>query len=162
MTDASPGFTIVRTFDAPPEEIWAAWTEPDRAAQWWHPRATSTPRESVAIDVRVGGRYTYTMVDDATGQRVVTRGIFREVVPFERLVFTWGEPDGTFSWGEVDGVPVATPVVTVTLEPVGDGTRMTFDLRGVAGTPGDGSFHDGWAEVLDALGEYLGSNRTGR
>ncbi|MFV2196820.1 SRPBCC family protein [Nocardiopsis sp. LOL_012] len=147
MIDTSKGLILVRTFDATPEEVWKAWTDPGSAAQWWHPRGTSTPRETVEMDTRVGGRYTYTMVNDATGEKVVTGGVYRELVPFERLAFTWGHPDGD---------PDDTPVVTVTLEPVSEGTRMTFDLRGVEGFEGDGSFHDGWAEVLDSLGGFVG------
>ena len=152
MTDAPKGFTLVRTFEAAPEDIWEAWTDPDAAAEWWHTLRASTPREEVEIDARVGGRYTYTMVNDASGDRVVTGGVYREVVPFKRLVFTWGDPDGD---------PDDTPVVTVTLEPEGELTRMTFDLRGVEGTKGDGSFYDGWHEVLDSLGEYLGEPQVG-
>ena len=153
MIDMTKGFTIVRMVDASVEDVWRAWTDPDVAAQWWHPRGTSTPRESVEIDARVNGRYTYTMVNDETGERVVTGGRYREVVPVERLVFTWGDPDGD---------PDDTPVVTVTLEPDGDRTRMTFDLRGVDGSKGDGFFYDGWEEALDSLDDYLGRARTGR
>ncbi|HAM26700.1 MAG TPA: SRPBCC domain-containing protein [Microbacteriaceae bacterium] len=153
MIDTSRGFTLVRTFEATPEQIWKAWTDPDSAAQWWHPRGTSTPREAVEIDARVGGRYTYTMVNDATGDRVVTGGVYREVEPFERLVFTWGHPNGD---------PDDTPVITITLEPVHEGTRMTFDLRGVDGTKGDGYFYDGWQEVLVSLGDHLGQSQIAR
>ena len=152
MIDASKGFTLVRTFDATPEEIWEAWTDPDSLAEWFS-RWTTTPRDTVTIDARVGGRYTYTMVNDATGDEFPTGGVYREVVPFERLVFTWGQPDGD---------PDETPVVTITLEPVGERTRMTFDLRGVDGTKGDGFFYDGWEKALDALGEHLGSSRVAR
>ncbi len=148
MIDTTKGFTLVRTFEATPEEVWNAWTDPDEAAQWWHPRETSTPRESVEIDARVGGRYRYTMVNDHTGDSVVTGGVYREVEPFERLVFTWGYPDGD---------PDDSPIVTVTLEPVGEGTRMTFDLRGVEGAAGDSYYYDGWDEALDCLEEYIGS-----
>jgi uncharacterized protein YndB with AHSA1/START domain len=153
MIDASKGFTLVRTFEATPEELWKAWTDPDSAAQWWHPRGASTPRETVEIEARVGGRYTYTMVNDATSDEVLTGGVYREVVPFERLVFTWGDPNGD---------PDDTPVITITLEPVGERTRMTFDLRGVDGTKGDESFYDGWQEALDSLGEHLEQSQTGR
>lgn len=153
MIEATKGFTLVRTFEATPEEIWQAWTDPDLAAQWWHPRGMSTPREEVEIDARVGGRYTYTMVNDASDDRVVTGGVYRDVVPFERLVLTWGNSDGH---------PDDQPVITITLEPVGERTRMTFDLRGVDGTKGDGYFYDGWEHVLDSLEEHMGSSRTGR
>lgn len=153
MIDASKGFTLVRTFAATPEEVWEAWTDADSAAQWWRPRGTSTPRETVEIDARVGGRYTYTMVNDATGIKVVTAGTYREVVPFERLVFTWGNPSDDSG---------DTPVITVTLEPAGEGTLMTFDLRGVDGAKGDGSFYDGWDEVLDSLGKHLEHSQAAR
>lgn len=109
MIDSTKGFTIVRTLQATPEEVWHAWTDPDQAAQWWHPGGTTTPRESVEMDVRVGGSYTYTMVNDESGEKVVTGGVYREIEPFTRLAFTWGEPGG-----DVD----ETPLVTITLEPV--------------------------------------------
>ncbi|WP_104083721.1 hypothetical protein [Cryobacterium sp. Y11] len=51
---------------------------------------------------------------------------------------------------------------TITLKPVADGTRMTFDLRGVAGVEGDGLFYDGWQDVLDSRGQYLGQSQTAR
>ena len=150
MIDASKGFTLIRTFEATPEEIWEAWTDPDSAAQWWHPRGMTTPRESVDIDARIGGTYTYTMVNDATGEKVITGGVYLEVAPYERLVFTWGVPGGD---------PDDTPIVAITLEPAVDGTRMTFDLRGVDGTKGDGFFYDAWLEALDCLEDYLVGER---
>lgn len=151
MIDSTKGFTIVRTLQANPEEVWQAWTEPDQAAQWWHPGGTTTPRDSVGMDVQLGGSYTYAMVNDETGERVVTGGVYREVAPFERLAFTWGEPDGD---------PDETPLVTVSLEPVDEGTRMTFELRGVDGSKGDGFFYDGWDEVLTSLGDHMGTAPT--
>ncbi len=146
MIDMTLGFTLVRDFDATPEELWAAWTDPDEAAVWWHPAGLRTPRETVTIDARVGGRYAYTMVDDATGARYPTGGVYREVVENVRLVFTWGSPDDD---------PDDAPLVTVTLEPLGRLTRQTFDLRGADGARGDGWIHDGWESALDELGAHM-------
>lgn len=146
VIDTSKGFTIVRTFTATPEEVWRAWTDADAIAQWWHPRGAHTPRESVEVDLRIGGRYVYSMVNNDTGDSVVSGGVYREIEPFTRLVFTWGYPDG-----DQDDQPIAT----VELEAVPEGTRQTFDLRGVEGAPGDGYFYDGWVGVLDVLGDYL-------
>lgn len=146
MTDMSQGFTIVRLLDATPEEVWRAWTDPGAVAQWWHPAGASTPRDSVEIDARVGGRYRYSMVNDDDGTTVVTGGTYLDVTPYTRLSFTWGEPDAD---------PEDTPVVTLTLEPEGDGTRLTFELRGVEGHPGDGFFHDGWTSTLDSLAAHV-------
>jgi uncharacterized protein YndB with AHSA1/START domain len=162
MIDATKGFTLVRTVAATPEQIWKAWTDEDSAAEWWHPRDMKTPRDSVKIDAREAGHYTYTMVFPNTGEAFVTGGVYLEVVPFERLVFTWGAPD-------VD--PKDAPVVTVTLEPVGGATgegvegtvdavtggttQMTFDLRGVDAEESDANYYEGWQQALDQLEEYL-------
>jgi len=145
-TDMSQGFTIIRNLDAAPEQVWHAWTDPDAMSAWWHPYNTSTPREEVEADVRVGGHYQYTMVNDENGQRVVSGGVYKEVSPFERLVFTWGEPGSD---------PDDTPIVTLSLAPQDNGMQMTFELRGVPGQPGDEYFYDGWDEALNVLEEYL-------
>lgn len=146
MTDETKGFTLARTFAATPEEVWSAWTNPDEAAQWFHPEKASTPRESAEMDVRVGGRYTYTMVNDADGTRYVTGGVYREVSPYERLIFTWGDPLQD---------PEDAPVVTLEFTPTPEGTHMSFELRGVEGAQGDEYFYDGWDSALNVLGEHL-------
>lgn len=146
MIDTSKGFTITRTFDATPEELWTAWTDADVATHWWHPRGFSTLRDTVDIDARVGGKYAYTMVNDATGEQYPTGGVYREIDPYERLAFTWGEPDSD---------PDDTPLITVTLAPEGDRTAMTFDFRGADGAPGDDDIYDGWAQALDLLPDSL-------
>ena len=147
MIDESRGFTLTRTLDATAQAVWNAWTVPDEAAEWWHPQGVSTPRESVHIDARVGEGYRYTMVDDTTGEEYPTGGVYLEVQPTDRLVFTWGRPDAD---------PDDTPVVTVTVHDLGGLTRLTFDLRGEDGWSGDDSFYDGWDSALDALAEHLG------
>jgi len=146
MVDTARGFTLVRNLDATPEAIFTAWTDADAAAEWWHPRQTTTPRESVQIDARVGGEYRYTMVNDLSGEGVDTGGVYSEVVAPTKLVFTWGVP------GERSD---DTPVVTIAIEPEGELTLMRFDLRGVDGFSGDSSYYDGWEQALDSLTEYL-------
>jgi uncharacterized protein YndB with AHSA1/START domain len=155
---ATKQFTITRVFDAPRDAIWRAWTDPDEAAVWWHPRGLVTPRESVELDVRPGGRYRYTMIAP-DGTEYPTAGVYREVVEPERLVFTWASP------GDPDE---SAPVVTVALEEHGDSgrqTHMTFHVTGWEGYPGDGNVYDGWDSALEVLAEYLDdhlSNGGGR
>ena len=142
-------FTITRVFDAPREMIWRAWTDPDEAAAWWHPRGVVTPRESVELDVRSGGGYRYTMIAP-DGSEYPTVGTYREVVPLERLVFTWGSP------GDPDEI---MPLITIDLAEhgeLGEQTRMTFHIDGIAGAPGDENVYDGWASAFDVLDERLG------
>ncbi|RDU38946.1 SRPBCC domain-containing protein [Neobacillus piezotolerans] len=142
MPTSAPEFTITRTLDARRELVWRAWTEHKELAEW----LPSTPLESISFDFRKGGRYRYTMVNHETGEKFHTGGVFLDVVPFERLVFTWGYPDSP-----IEG----SPVVTLTLTEQGDRTEMTFHLRGFAGHPGDQYVYDGWADALDDLGSHV-------
>lgn len=140
-------FTITRIFDAPRRLLWQAWTEEADAATWWHPRGISIKPGSVAVDARPGGRYAYTMVNDADGSEYPTAGIYREVVEPERLVFTWASP------GDDDAT---APVITVALRELdGDRTEMRFHLRGFPGAPGDQNVYDGWDSAFDLLAEHL-------
>ena len=140
-------FTITRVLDAPREAVWRAWTDPDEAPYWLHPRDITTPRESVDFDVRPGGAYRYTMVS-ADGAEYPTVGTYREVKPFDRLVFTWGSP------GDPDK---DMPVITVELADHGSGaqTHMTFHVDGIAGQAGDNDVYDGWSEAIDLFAERL-------
>jgi uncharacterized protein YndB with AHSA1/START domain len=59
---------ITRIFEAPRELVFAAWTDPAQVALWFGPEQFDTPRDGVAIDLRVGGRYTLTMVERESGR----------------------------------------------------------------------------------------------
>ncbi|MFB7249357.1 SRPBCC domain-containing protein [Microbacterium sp. NPDC056234] len=141
-------FTITRVFAAPRELVWRAWIDPEEVAFWWHPRGVITPRESVEIDARPGGRYRYTMIAP-DGTEYPTAGVYREITPPERLVFTWGSPEDPDD---------SAPVITVDLAEHGDDgdeTRMTFHLQGIDGAPGDENVYDGWDSAFDILEERI-------
>jgi len=145
---ATKQFTITRVFDAPRDVVWRAWTDPDEAATWWHPRGIATPRESVELDVRPGGRYRYTMIAP-DGTEYPTTGVYREITPPERLVMTWGSP------GDADEL---APVLTIELAEHGERgeqTRMTFHVLGIEAAPGDENVYDGWDSAFDLLVEHL-------
>ena len=141
-------FTISRVLDASREAVWRAWTDPDEAPYWLHPRGVTTPRAHVDFDVRPGGDYRYTMVA-ADGTEILTVGTYREVVPPERLVFTWGSP------GDADEERAVITVDLLDHGPSGGQTLMTFHLDGMAGMPGDSFVYDGWSEAFDLLDERL-------
>jgi uncharacterized protein YndB with AHSA1/START domain len=138
MPTFEPEFTITRTLNAGREPVWRAWTKEKELADW----LPSTPLETISFDVCEGGRYRYTMVNIETGEEYPTGGVFLEVVPFERLVFTWGSPDAPIE---------NSPVVPLTLTAHGDRTEMIFHLRGFAGHPGDQYVYDGWSDTLDNI-----------
>jgi len=145
---AQPEFALSRTVAAPRERVWRAWTDADDLSHWHHPVSVSTPRETINLDVREGGAYAYTMVNDDTGDEYPTAGTYLLVAEPERLVFTWGSPDDD---------PAASPVVSVDLT-TGDhetDTEVALHVRGIPGQPGDDNVYDGWMQALDNLAAYL-------
>jgi uncharacterized protein YndB with AHSA1/START domain len=137
---------FVRTYDAPRQLVWDAWTDPDQMAQWWGPRGISTPRESIVLDLRPGGRMSFDMVDDTTGQRYPNAGTLLEVEPPARIVWT----DDGFS----DGTGKATATVAFTEV---DETTTTLRVHLVADfsdTVRAGA-EQGWGSQLDKLAEHL-------
>ncbi|QSB05527.1 SRPBCC family protein [Natronoglycomyces albus] len=143
MNTSTPEFTISRTLHAHRDQVWRAWTTEKELAGW----LPSTPLETIAFDVREGGHYRYTMINSETGEEYPTGGVFLEVVPCERLVFTWGNPQDPVE---------SSPVITLTLAEDGDRTEMTFHMRGFAGHPGDGYVYDGWVDALADLAKHVG------
>jgi uncharacterized protein YndB with AHSA1/START domain len=81
-----PSLTLVRRLKAPPAKVYAAWTEPERMARWWGPGRR--PRLSAEAEVQPGGRFRVVFRTE-DGEQHDSRGEYREVVPDERLVFTW-------------------------------------------------------------------------
>lgn len=145
--DDRPQFTITRILDAPRELVWRAWTEPEQAGAWWHPRGIDVEEGSLELDVRPGGRYRYTMVNPADGSRYPTAGVYLEVQPPERLAFTWGSPE------DADD---AAPLITVLLRELDEErTEMLFHLVGIDAAPGDDNVYDGWTSAFDVLEEHL-------
>ena len=126
---------ITRTYEAPRELVWKAWTEPDRLARWWGRRGWNTPPESVTMDVRPGGAFELNSIAEADGAEMPQAFVYVEVVEPERLVFS-ERGGGT---------------ATVTLTDLGDGrTEMTFETR-VRGTRAEA----GLRSALDRLAEHL-------
>ena len=78
---------VKHIFDAPPELVWRAWTEPEHFMRWFGPKDFTTP--TCEIDLRVDGKYSCCMRDPA-GKDYWLAGVYREIVPMERIVFTQG------------------------------------------------------------------------
>jgi uncharacterized protein YndB with AHSA1/START domain len=137
---------LVRTYAAPRQLVWDAWTDPDQIARRWGPRGVTTPRESIEVDLRPGGRIRFDMVDDATGARYPNSGTVLEVDPPSRLVYADdGFPDGT-----------GKGTATVTFTAVDDRTTTLrvhivadFDETVRAGA------EQGWGSQLDKLAGLL-------
>ena len=104
MPDAATEIAVSRTFPAPRDMVFAAWTDPDQLTEWWGPEHFTVPRESVNVDLRQGGRYELTMVDPS-GKEYPVRQEILEVSPPELLVLHH-EPMPEFGMLEAIGTRV--------------------------------------------------------
>ena len=84
---------VTRIIDAPIELVWKAWTDPEHVMRWWGPKYYTSP--SCKIDFREGGKYVFCMRApiDQGGQDSFTAGVYKKIVPMERLEFTQGLSD---------------------------------------------------------------------
>jgi uncharacterized protein YndB with AHSA1/START domain len=155
-------FVITRTFDAPRDLVFRAWTESDRLAHWFGPKGFTML--SSTLDLRPGGVYHYGM-RSPDGAVMWGRWVFREVVPPERLTFAFFFSDEA---GGVTRHPFAPEWPAEVLSTVSftehDG-KTTLTMHGVpvnataaeqhAFTAGHDSMQQGWTGTLDALATYL-------
>ena len=91
----STEITITRVYDASPQLVWDAWTEPRQLAAWWGKRGWAARPESVVLDVRPGGTFRVTTVNDEDGREMTSEGTYTEVEEPRRLAF--GETVVTFT-----------------------------------------------------------------
>jgi uncharacterized protein YndB with AHSA1/START domain len=77
---------IVPTFNAPASVVFALWSRPEHLKRWMGPKDFTCPEAS--IDFRVGGSYRAMLKSDMQGENWFS-GVYREIVPDKRLVFTF-------------------------------------------------------------------------
>ena len=149
--------TIVRVFDAPRELVWKTWTDPERVKRWWGAKGFTAP--VYKADLRVGGRYLYCM-RSPDGQDVWGTGVYREIVPPERIVATdsFADEKGNIVPATHYGMGADMPLellVTVTFEEHGGKTKLTLRHAGFAPGEDRDSAQTGWNQSFDKLAEAL-------
>jgi uncharacterized protein YndB with AHSA1/START domain len=144
-TTANQEVVITRTFDAPREQVFRAWTDPDEVAAWYGPEHFDTPRERVHIDLRVGGRYELTMVRREGGAEFAIGYEIVELAEPELIVLR-SDP--------MPEVGVHEPTITrVELHDDGGRTRMILTDGPHAESRGAEA---GWHAAFDKLEALLG------
>ena len=159
-TTSEDTLVIERVFDAPRELLWKAWTEPEHMMRWWGPKGFTSP--ACKIDFRVGGKYLFAMQSPEfnEGQPIWSTGVYREIVPLERIVCTdcFADEKGNIVPATHYGMGADIPLemlVTVTFEDLDGKTRMTLRHEGLpAGEMRDGA-GVGWNESFDKLADYV-------
>ncbi|AMK76974.1 MULTISPECIES: SRPBCC family protein [Methylomonas] len=152
QTAESRELVLTRLIDAPPEQLYRAWTEPALLKQWFCPKPWTVA--SAELDVRAGGTSIIVM-RSPDGQEFPNQGVYLEVVQNERLVFT----DAYTSAWETSAKPFMTGIVTFT--PEGGKTRYAARVLHWSAadrkTHEEMGFHEGWGKATDQLAELVAS-----
>lgn len=104
---------ITRTFNAPPRIVFDAWTRAELVRRWWAPKSHCVEVVGCEAEVRVGGKYRYAL-KTPDGHQVVFYGVYQEITPPSRLVYTQ----------IFDAYPDAAVIVTINFEDRGEQTHL--------------------------------------
>jgi len=148
VADVKPSLTLKRRLKASPALVYAVWTEPRHLVNWFGPMGAQVTKAET--DVRTGGRYHIVFVTP-DGEDHDVSGTYDEVVPNERLAFSW-------MWRTL---PDRVSHVTLTFKPIreddGDGTLFTLLHEQFFDEAARDRHMWGWSGSLDALEAYLKS-----
>jgi uncharacterized protein YndB with AHSA1/START domain len=152
---------ITRVFDAPPEMVFREWTDPECLKAWWGPNGFTTPL--CKIDLRPGGVF-HNCMRSPEGQDYCSKGIYREIVPPEKIVCSDyfvdenGKQVPATYYGMSSTWPIET-LVTVTFSETEGRTQVTLkhDVGPVPETERE-LCEQGWSESLDKLAGHLANH----
>jgi len=137
---------LTRVFDAPREMVYQAFVDPDQFSQWFGPVGWSVPRDTVSMDVRLGGHQRFTMVNDADpsmtspASGTLTELVENELLVAQEVVHT---PDGSFT-------------MTLRLEFHDEGGKTRLVLRqGPYDEVMEGQAREGWLSSFTKLDGLL-------
>jgi len=151
---------ITRIIDAPLEMVWKAWTDPKQVIRWWGPKYYTSP--TCKIDLREGGKFIFCMraPKDQGGQDSYTTGVYKKILPMERLEFTQSlsDKDGNKIDPAQAGMPPDFPKemhMVIGFKAKGNKTELTITVYGF--TAGQMYVYAlaGWHQSIDKLAEYL-------
>jgi uncharacterized protein YndB with AHSA1/START domain len=146
-----PKLVLTRIFEAPRTLVWKAWTNPEHLAKWWGPKYYTNP--VCKLDLRAGGAILLHMKDPA-GVVYPMAGVFHEVKPPERLVFT------NRAFESTDGQYLLEVHNTITFSELGSTrTKLTLEALVIKADPSvDAAFagmEEGWSQSFEKLSNLL-------
>jgi len=137
---------IRRTFSAPREKVFQAWTDPETLKQWFGPPGFKT---TVAeVDLRLGGKFRLT-IEKPNGEVVSAFGTFREIRPSERLVCSW-------NWDYND---IGDTILTLEFLDAGGETELVLTHERFPTIEQRDGHNTGWTGCFDKLDEFLHSQK---
>jgi uncharacterized protein YndB with AHSA1/START domain len=142
--DEKPFLALRRSYPVAPEKVWRAWTDPEAIKRWWGP-GPGEPVSLAELDVRVGGRFRI-VFGGTHGKDHEVQGVYKEVVPNRKLVFTWTWPNST---------PERESVVTIVFKATGTGTELAFAHERLFDESVRDGHKRGWTESFAKLERFL-------
>lgn len=162
MTNDNREFIVSRTFDAPRESIFKAWTEPKLMSQWFGPKGFKG--EAVKMDLKPGGTYLYNLTS-ADGNKMWGKAVYREITKPSKLVWvnSFSDPQGGINRHPMNPTWPLEMLTTVTFDEEGGKTKVTVRWSPLNTTPEEqktfnesfASMEQGWAGTMDQLTDFV-------
>jgi len=143
--DQRPSLTITRRLRASPQKVYAAWTDAENLVQWFATGQAKPGSIKADLDVRAGGRYRVSFINDKSGEYFEVGGLYRDVVPNTRLQFTW-------AW---HSTPERESLITIEFKPDAAGTLMIFQQEQFADQTARDNHERGWNTFFDVLEQVV-------
>jgi uncharacterized protein YndB with AHSA1/START domain len=137
-----PSLTLKRRINAAPEKVFSAWIDPEKVKRWMGPGEVKVLQ--VESDPRTGGRYRWLM-QAPDGEQHDVSGVYREVIPNQKLVFTW-------AW---KSTPERESLVTVEVKPDGDGSMLTLTHEQFADDEARDRHQQGWTGAMEKFEKFV-------
>jgi uncharacterized protein YndB with AHSA1/START domain len=138
-TSQSPSLTVRREVAAPPPELFDAWLDPDKLADWMRPG--DTERSNITTDPRVGGEFEILMATPSG--EIPHTGAYQMINRPKRLAFTWNSP----------AAGSRNSVVTIDFKPVDRGTEVVLTHENLPSQQEADAHRKGWTRVLDHMSQ---------
>jgi uncharacterized protein YndB with AHSA1/START domain len=136
-------FVVERAYDAPPDRVFAAWSDPRAKARWFH-----DSEEEFDFDFRVGG-WERRQGAAPDGREYTFQALYQDIVPGRRIVYTYDML--------LEGTRISVSLATADFRPEGEGTRLVFTEQGafLDGHETPARREHGMGSLLTSLGRYL-------
>lgn len=143
-SDPGEYLSLRRIFDAEPEVVFAAWTDPALLAKWWGPPGSEV--KDVEVDLQVAGKYLISF-QHAEGMLMHVSGEYRHIEPTNKLAFTWQWDNPEMNIGE--------SLVTIEFMPIDGKTELLLKHELLPNAEARIAHEEGWVGILDELRGYL-------
>ena len=151
--------TVTRTFNAPIDKVWEAFTKPETLRKWWSPEGMDSSH--ISVDLREGGLFRYCF-KSPEGSEFWGRGVYQAIAKPTRLSYldTFTDPDGKPVPPSYYGIPVDKVIesaIDIAFSEDGARTKMNTTMENYFDETMTENMVKGWNGMFDKLALILGS-----